>query len=57
MKDVSHAIQLAKDSGTCLPVAEVTLGHLTQVLQTDGGSKLDWGAIAAVIREAADVQQ
>ena len=54
IKDATHITQLGKDSGVPVPVAEVVLGHL-QKARAQLGPDVDWGAIAAIIRQQASL--
>ncbi|KAK9806504.1 hypothetical protein WJX73_004735 [Symbiochloris irregularis] len=52
-KDVGHAINLAKDSGMTLQIAEITKGHMDELCRNEDEAKLDWGAVKLAVERAA----
>ena len=56
MKDATHVLNLAKQSGVSMPVAEIVANGLSQVIERGGGESLDWASIALLTREKAGIK-
>ena len=55
LKDASHIQNLGRASGVPMPVADIAVDRLTELVERGGGDTLDWASSALLVREAAGI--
>lgn len=56
LKDAKHIQNLATASGVPMPVVDVVVENLKEVINRGGGDALDWGSSALLVRERAGLE-
>lgn len=56
LKDASHILDLAKESGVKLPFAEITHSRLKEINERGDPYKIDLSSIALLVREDAGIK-